>query len=137
MNYMYDTYGAKGQFIGIAVHNGDPMTVTEYDSGAGLTGFPGCNVDRAVKDATVSQNAFEGYYNDRKDMVVPAGVVTNTVVNGNDVAITVEATFVTPMSAADFAIGVVITQDSMSGTTTAWSQSNAYAGGGSGFNGRL
>jgi hypothetical protein len=42
MDYMTATY--PDQFIGIAVHNGDPMTVTAYDNAANFSGFPGSNI---------------------------------------------------------------------------------------------
>ncbi|MCH2229069.1 MAG: Omp28-related outer membrane protein [Crocinitomicaceae bacterium] len=130
MDYMVATYPT--QFIGVAVHNGDPMTVTEYDNGADISGFPGANVDRAILGASVSQAAFETFYNDRKDLVVPAGIDATTSVSGNDVTIDVAATFVTPFAAADYRLAVVMVEDHVTGTTSGYNQANYYAGNGSG-----
>ncbi|MCT4562178.1 MAG: choice-of-anchor J domain-containing protein [Crocinitomicaceae bacterium] len=129
MDYMYDTYGAGGQFVGIAVHNNDPMTVAAYNSGAGISGFPGCNVDRALLGESVSQGLFEGFYNDRKDMVVPASVTGTFSVTGNVVTVNASATFKTTFAAADYRLAVVITEDGVTGTGSGYDQVNYYAGG--------
>ncbi|MGB0914695.1 MAG: Omp28-related outer membrane protein [Crocinitomicaceae bacterium] len=133
MDYMVATYPA--QFIGIAVHNGDPMTVTEYDNGAGFSGFPGANVDRYLLGEGVSQAGFEAFYNARKDLVVPAGIAATSSVTGSDVTIDVAATFVTPFAAADYRLAVVMVEDHVTGTTAGYNQANYYAGGGSGVMG--
>lgn len=130
MDYMTSTYPTD--FIGVAVHNGDPMTVTEYDSGANLSGYPGCNVDRALLDQGVATDAFESYYNARKDLIVPAAISGAFTVSGSNVTIDVTTTFYTPFSSADYRLGVIITEDGVTGTTSAYNQANAYAGGGNG-----
>jgi hypothetical protein len=93
MEYMYDTYPTR--FIGVAVHNADPMTVTEYDDGANLSGFPGCNVDRALKDESVSSTLFEGYYNARKDLTIPAAITATASWSGANFTFAVTSTFKT------------------------------------------
>lgn len=130
MDYMVNTY--PNDFIGIAVHNGDPMTVTEYDNGANFSGFPGSNVDRALLDQSVSQNAFVAAYNARKDLIVPAGISVAASGAGNNVSIVATATFRTPLAAANYRLGVIIIEDGVTGTTAGYNQSNAYSGGGSG-----
>jgi hypothetical protein len=127
---MVNTY--PNDFIGIAVHNGDPMTVAEYDNGANFSGFPGSNVDRALLDQSVSQNAFVAAYNARKDLIVPAGISVAASGAGNNVSIVATATFRTPLAAANYRLGVIIIEDGVTGTTAGYNQSNAYAGGGSG-----
>lgn len=129
MDYMYSNYS---KFIGIAVHNGDPMALAEYDAGAAFTGFPGCNVDRVILDGTVSQQAFETYYNDRKDLVVPASIGATVAISGANVTINAKATFKTPISAANFRLAVVIVENNVTGTGPGYNQKNAYAGGASG-----
>ncbi len=129
MDYMTTTY--PNQFVGIAVHNGDPMTVAAYDNAADFSGFPGCNVDRIWLDQSVSQSAFENYYNQRKDMIVPAGL-TVTATGTSSVTIDVDATFYTPMSSANYRLAVVMVEDGVTGTTNAYNQANYYAGGANG-----
>jgi hypothetical protein len=133
MDYMVNTYPVD--FIGIAVHNGDPMTVAEYDNGANFSGFPGSNVDRALMDQSVSQNAFVAAYNARKDLIVPAGISVAATGAGNNVSIVATATFRTPLAAANYRLGVIVIEDGVTGTTSAYNQSNAYAGGANGVMG--
>ena len=125
MEYMTTNYPVD--FIGIAVHNDDPMTVTAYDAGANLSGFPGCNVDRALLDQGVSQAAFLSYYNARKDLVVPAGIAVTSTIAGSAVTLNVASTFVTPFAASNYRLGVIITEDNVTGTTAAYNQNNYYA----------
>ena len=130
MDYMVNTY--PNDFIGIAVHNGDPMTVAQYDNGANFSGYPSSNVDRALLDQSVSQNAFLAAYNARKDLIVPAGISVAATGAGNNVSIVATATFRTPFTAANYRLGVIIIEDGVTGTTAGYNQSNGYAGGGSG-----
>lgn len=132
MDYMTNLYPST--FIGIAVHNGDPMTVTAYDAGANFGGFPSSNVDRAILDATVSNSDFQNNYNQRINVVVPAsvnGVVSGT---GNNITIDASATFRTVFTSADtkYRLAVVMVEDNVKGTTSGYDQKNYYAGGGSG-----
>jgi hypothetical protein len=133
MEYMYDTYPTR--FIGVAVHNNDPMTVTEYDDGANLSGFPGCNVDRALKDESVSKTLFEGYYNARKDITIPAAIAATATWNGANVSVAVTSTFKTVFANANYRLGVIMIEDKVTGTGTAYNQANAYAGGTNGVMG--
>ena len=125
MDYMTSTY--PNDFIGVAVHNSDPMTVTDYDAGANFSGFPGSNVDRVLLDQSVSQSAFEGYYNARKNLIVPAAMDMSVSISGAAVTMNVTATFKTNFAAANYRLGVIIAENSVSGTTTAYDQTNYYA----------
>jgi hypothetical protein len=130
MDYMIATYPAD--FIGVAVHNGDPMTVTEYDNGSGISGFPGANVDRALLGVSVSQAAFEAYYNDRVNMGVPADIDATITGTGGNMTIDVAASFYTPVSSANFRLAVVVTENDVTGTSSGYNQANYYSGGGAG-----
>jgi len=130
MNYMTTTY--PDDFIGIAVHNDDPMTVTEYDAAAALTGYPGANIDRALLNQGVSQAAFVSYYNARKDLVVPASISATGTVSGSNITIDVTTKFFTSFAAGNFRLAAIITEDDVTGTGTGYNQTNYYAGGGNG-----
>jgi thiol-disulfide isomerase/thioredoxin len=129
MEQMYQNH--PNDFIGIAVHNGDPMTVTEYDNGADLSGFPGCNVDRALLDESVSANLFENYYQQRIGLAVPAGL-SMTVTGSANKTIDVSATFRTVFASANYRLAVVIIEDNVTGTASGYNQTNYYAGGANG-----
>ena len=133
MEYMVDTY--PNTFAGVAVHNGDPMTVTAYDNAANFSGYPGANVDRVILDASVSTQDFEDYYNDRKDLITPAGLSIQTGGSGNAITVAVNATFRTVFAAANYRLGVIITEDNVTGTSSGYNQVNYYSGGANPLNG--
>jgi len=125
MEYM--TTAHPDDFIGIAVHNGDPMTVTAYDNGANFSGFPGANVDRAILGANVSNADFDTYYNDRIDLPVPASISATSSGSGSALTVDVSCTFYTPFAAADYKLAVVLTEDNVTGTGSTWDQHNYYS----------
>ena len=132
MEYMTSTYP---NFIGIMVHNGDPMAVTAYDNAANFGGYPSANVDRVLLDQGVSQAAFEAYYDARKDLIVPAALSATVSGSGSNITIDASATFYTEFSAANYRLGVIIYENGVTGTTSAYNQANYYAGGGNGVMG--
>lgn len=125
MEHMTTTY--PNTFVGIAVHNDDPMMVTAYDAAAAFSGFPGANVDRALLGVDVSDQDFENYYDERIDLVSPAGLGIQTGGSGNAVTIAVSATFRTVFAASNYRLGVIITEDNVTGTTSAYNQTNYYS----------
>ncbi|HNR85166.1 MAG TPA: Omp28-related outer membrane protein [Taishania sp.] len=129
MDYMYQNYP---DFIGVAVHNGDPMTVAAYDAASDFSGFPSSHIDRALRDQDASTTDFENGYNARKNVKTPGKVSAVVTSNGNTVQIAATATIYTNSATEDYRMGVIITEDNVTGTTTGYNQANYYAGGGSG-----
>lgn len=125
MDYMDQNHPTT--FAGVAVHNGDPMTVTAYDNGADFSGLPGANVDRVILGGDVSNNDFETYHNDRKDLIVPAGLDLTATINGNAITLNASATFRTPFTASNFRLGVIMSEDNVTGTGSGYNQTNYYA----------
>jgi len=132
MEYMTSTYP---NFIGIMVHNGDPMAVAAYDNAANFGGYPSANVDRVLLDQGVSQAAFESYYNARQGLIVPASLSASVSGSGNSITIDAMATFYTEFSSANYRLGVILYEDGVTGTGNGYNQANAYAGGGNGVMG--
>jgi hypothetical protein len=132
MDYMYANYA--NEFIGVAVHNGssNPMTLAAYNTGAGISGFPGMNVDRFVKGAGVSQANMISNLNTRKVLPVPVSLSATGSVSGNSIVINAIATFRSVFANANYRLGVIISEDNVSGTTSGYAQVNYYAGGGAG-----
>jgi len=125
MEYM--TTAHPDDFIGIAVHNGDPMAVTEYNNGANFTSFPGANVDRAILGGTVSNPDFDTYYADRIALAVPASITATSSGSGSALTVDVSCTFHTVFAVADYRLAVVLTEDDVTGTGSAWDQHNYYS----------
>lgn len=129
MDYMENNY--EGFWAGIAVHNSDPMTVTTYDAGMGalISGYPSELVDRG---AAIDPSAVESSFMQRV-VIAPVATITNGAqLNGNTLDVSLTFNFPNAMSGTGYKAICVLTEDSVTGTGSTWSQSNAYAGGGNG-----
>jgi len=124
-------------FVSIAVHNGDPMVVGEYDTamGAAISGYPSGFVDRAnfAGSAETDPQDFEAALLERisnnpgvlvsADIDYTAGSSTATINCGFD--------FTNAVSGI-IRVAVVLIEDEVSGVGADWDQANYYSGGGSG-----
>ncbi len=135
MDYMAETYPET--WIGIAVHNGDPMVNTVYDNAIsniipGFAGYPSVTTDRTAGDSDPSD--LEAGYERRLAAISPA---TLEIVNygwnpdTREVTFDLQSEFVADIN-SELRFGVIFVEDSLWGTTSQWNQSNAYAGGGQG-----
>ena len=118
-------------WIGIAVHNGDPMAVAEYDGSMGVGGYPSGHVDRLFKD--VDPGDFETYYNERKDVIPPAGLSITATYDENTRKATMEVRgdFIKQLE-GDYRYNLVMVENGVTGTGSGYAQSNYYSGGGAG-----
>lgn len=121
MDYMTANYSSN--WIGIAIHNSDPMTDFIYDVKMDSTigGYPAGHVDRAIMDTDPSN--FENGYNDRVTMIPPASIGVSSVLNGNTVDITVTADFATNVS-GDYRLNCVVTENGVQNDS--YHQTNYY-----------
>ncbi len=135
MDYMSDTY--PGYFIGIAVHNGDPMTLTEYDASLtsfpGFTGFPSVVVNREdlMDPSEMEVPVLEKL--EEPSPVVLSHSSTYDAATG-DLNVTVEGNFLQNLT-GEYKLNLVIVEDGLHGTDATWAQANAYAGGSNGVMG--
>lgn len=130
MKEMDDKHGDF--FVGIAVHNNDPMEDGMYDLGLGtlLSGYPSSVVDRG---ADIDPSDMEADFLQR--IVLPPSVTMklggkwneNTRVCDLSVTTKIEATI-----AGNHSLVCVLTEDSVLGTASGYNQSNSYAGGSNG-----
>lgn len=122
-------------WAGIAVHNGDPMTVADYDAGIGnlIGGYPSALVDRLgdVDPSGMSPDFFT------RLQTPPAA----TIINGANwdatsrvLDVSVKYSFVQSVTGSYKSL-CVLTEDAVTGTGSGYNQSNAYAGGGNGVMG--
>lgn len=120
-------------WIGIAVHNGDPMLVDEYDAGIGpLIGYayPGGLVNRAV---SCDPSNFEANFLQEMSKIAPASIyIENKTYNSStgELTFTVTADFIATVS--DYRFNAVLVENEVTGTGPDWAQSNAYSGGAAG-----
>lgn len=122
-------------WAGIAVHNGDPMVVAEYDTPIGglIAGYPSALVDRLPE---VDPSGMTNDFLARLQVAPTAFMSTTSTWNATtrELAVTVTADF---QSAANnnYKLACVLTEDDVTGTGSGYNQANAYAGGGNGVMG--
>ena len=116
-----------GSAIGIAVHNGDNMTVAAYDGGMNVGGYPSGHVDRAILDVDPGQ--FTSYYSDRINVISPVDISATAIFDPatRNIDINLSAEFVATLS-GDYRFNAVILEDEVG----PFSQANYYSGGGAG-----
>jgi hypothetical protein len=123
----YDQYWA-----GIAVHNGDPMTNPIYDAGIGglVAGYPSALVDRVN---VIDPSEVEGDFLTRI-LVAPKAVITNGATwnsTTRELKVSTSANFLAAAN-SNYKLGIVLTEDEVTGTGSSYNQANAYAGGSNG-----
>lgn len=126
-----DDMEAEDYWIGIAVHNGDPMVVSSYDTGIGTYvpgGYPGGGVDRVMPG---DPSDFPTMYTSRLAHIPPASVSVSYADAGANLEVTVTAEFVGALS-GDYRLAAVVTEDDVTGTASGYNQANYYSGGGAG-----
>ncbi len=136
MAKMRETY--PNEFIGIAVHNNDPMAVEDYDGGLtaldGFGGFPSVIINReSIEDPADMDSILRSVI--RKDNS-PAVIEVSASLAGRTLAIDGTIKFNTSFSAAEKIklIGVLV-EDGVKGTSAGYNQVNSYANGANGVMG--
>jgi len=131
MEYMREHYPES--FIGIAVHNNDPMAYDEYNSYLNLPGSPRCNVDRIAKNMRVYiiPDDFINYH-EQFNQIPPVApdIMAGFNAATRELEVEVSAEYVTRFSDIDHRFSVVLIEDEVSGTTSGYDQSNYMDGSG-------
>lgn len=125
----YDLEDEQPNFIGIAIHNGDPMANSYYDTQSnslpGFGGYPYSCADRITGDhAAYSETSF----NARKTETPMAEVSVEGIIDGTTLTITVTADFDSDVS-GDWRLAAVVTEDGVTGTGSGYAQANYFSGG--------
>jgi len=136
MDYMAETY--PDTWIGVGVHNGDPMVVPAYDEAIqsiipNFPGYPSGTIDRSG-DNYYDPSEFEEGYLLRMEAISPATIdfvnyswdAVNRIVSFD-----LQSEFVVDIH-NELRYAVVISEDSLWGTSSGWNQSNYYSGGSNG-----
>ena len=125
MERMSNLYGDS--YVGIAVHNGDPMAFAAYDDGLNLNAFPAGKVDRGPQ---IGDGQFEQGWLDRMQVAPKAYVSVGAQYDevSRLLEVVVDAEMVETVT-GNYRIGLAITEDGVTGVGSGWSQSNAFSGG--------
>jgi len=132
MELMRERY--PNHFVGIGVHNNDPMMVVEYDAGLtnvpDFSGFPSVVVQR---ETLLDPNAMELPFLEAVTVPTPAVLENGAQFDVNTGVLDVSVTAHFTQSVNDlYRLNAVIVEDAVNGTGAGWNQSNAYAGGAAG-----
>jgi len=128
LNWMDNDY--EGYWQGIAVHNGDPMEDADYDNG--LYPFHSGSYPSGVVDRTnnIDPGAFKQDFLQRI-IIEPNGIITNGAeLNGNTLKVSLTVDIQNAIN-GNYKLACVLVEDSVTGNSTQYNQSNSYSGGGS------
>ncbi len=127
MEYMEDTYD---DFLGVAVHNSDPMANAAYDSGFGalIGGYPSGAADRNPNWSDIDPTEFEAAYMALQNEIAPAELTITdaTLSESRELSVTVSAEFVVDL-AGDYRLGLILTENDVVGSTAGYNQVNYYS----------
>jgi hypothetical protein len=119
-------------FIGIAVHNGDNMAVTDYANSLArfFTGYPMCVVDRKAELAGDPYYDIEDFYNSERAIPTTVKVeLTEAFFSSlTKIDLTTVTTFGYSSDNVNYKLAYVLIENGVTGAT----QQNAYAGGANG-----
>lgn len=119
-------------FIGIAVHNNDPMADATYDGGIGglVGGYPSALVDRL---GDVDPSGMNADIIARLQTAPYATIQNGAQWDANTRTLDISGTYtMTQNLPAGYTVACAITEDSVTGTSSGYAQSNTYSGGGNG-----
>lgn len=134
MNYLSAKY--PDNFIGLAVHNADPMVVAEYDAALGnnLSGYPAGLIDRASFEGSGEMDPVDFERAMMERIADNSGIEISVAVNllsDLDATVTANVLFTNALTAT-YKTAIVIIEDEVSGTGSGWAQTNYYTGGDNG-----
>lgn len=125
MEYMTINY--PDDFIGIAVHNGDPMVLAAYDGGMGFSSFPNARYDRIFDlDPSDLEVALPNF----SSRIAPVSPGIDATLDVATMTLTADASaeFVTQLDNLNQKMSVVLSEDQVHGTSSSYGQTNYYAG---------
>ncbi len=121
---------STSNFIGIAVHNSDPMAVTAYDNGTdaipGFTGYPYGGVDRVIGG---DPSTFNSMHATRETEIVPCDVKNIVGIYNqatSQITVSADAEFYGNIS-GNYRMSCVLVEDDVTGTGSSWDQTNYYS----------
>ncbi|MDZ4667698.1 MAG: T9SS type A sorting domain-containing protein [bacterium] len=115
-------------FIGIAVHNNDPMMNVNYNGGLGslINGYPSVVVDRGND---IDPSAMEADVVARLMVAPKGGIKSGATFNTTSRELKVSLTTKFNATVSGYKLAFVLVEDSVTGSGAGWDQVNAYAGG--------
>jgi Secretion system C-terminal sorting domain len=132
MKHMHENFDSY--WAGVAVHNGDPMTNTEYDAAMAtvVAGYPTGLVDR-LPGISPAPSLLENDFKERIQLAPTALLVNGATFDPSSRLLRVSATATFQDAASsNYKMAIVLSENHVTGTTSAYNQTNYFAGGGLG-----
>jgi thiol-disulfide isomerase/thioredoxin len=128
LDFLKENYSES--WIGIAVHNSDPMTVQDYDESMSqfLLGFPSGLIDR--NGGAKSIQAFQPAFSEQMKQIPPASVEIENIswdLTTRLLSFDVVAKFCADYS-GNLRLNAVIVENGVTGTASGFNQSNYFSG---------
>ena len=119
-----------GTWIGIAVHNGDPMVNEEYDARIGdyIDGYPSGVINRLP--VKIDPGNFEDAYGIVTNFLPYAKVDVPTaemIIETRTITVNVSSTFALDLAESNTRLSLIVVEDSVTGTASDYAQANYYA----------
>lgn len=113
-------------FIGIAVHNGDPMADADYDDGLNASGFPNAVVNRqGFVDPSDIEPPFLTNIKETSAAILENGALWDETTR--ELTMSLVVTSLEDIN-TNFKVNIALTEDGVSGTGSSWGQANYYSG---------
>ena len=128
-----DHYHPDTTWIGIAVHNADPMVLTAYDTAINtfISGYPSGTINRNSGEVDPGISSIQDAYSGELAKTPLAKVnIANQTWDATTRLITFDAQsiFALDINNANYNLAAVIVENNVTGTTATWRQHNYYAG---------
>ena len=129
LQYIHDTYGE--QVVLIAVHNDDPMAISDYNSIVNrVDGFPSSFINRTM-DLYPHPYNFQIYMPEVLASTTLGGISVQAAWNSEDmktIKIDTQTKFVYTHDNGNYGIAFVLVEDGLKGTGSSWAQANNLSG---------
>ncbi|MCB0517497.1 MAG: Omp28-related outer membrane protein [Lewinellaceae bacterium] len=128
------THRYPGHFVGIAVHNQDPMVLAAYNTGiTGFPDFPGFPSVVFNRVEILDPSEIEEPFLQEVTLAPPArlGVGAEFDDATRKLTVSVDAEFLESVGAG-YKLNAILIEDGVTGTASTYDQINAYSGGGNG-----
>ncbi|MGK0317673.1 MAG: hypothetical protein ACI86M_003918, partial [Saprospiraceae bacterium] len=115
------------RYIGVAVHDADPMVNADYDNGLGASSFPNAKVNRGQ---FIDPGQTEAPFLERIIESSAASILQGAAWDADTRELKISLTLTAQEAiSTNFKVNVAITEDGVSGTGSSWAQANYYSGG--------
>jgi len=119
-------------FVGVAVHNQDPMVNDEYDTN--LNAFPGFSGYPSVifqRESIIDPDMTAASSLPAMNQSPIAGIEVGAELEGSELVTSVKVTFLEEVE-GEYNVGIILTEDGVSGDADGYAQVNFYSGGAAG-----